>query len=275
MNYLFTVFTPVYNGAETFHRVFESLQNQTYKNFEWIIVNDGSTDNSDELINQCTSSVNWDIKYLKQENMGKHIAWNKALEYAKGDLFVPADCDDSFSPSALSFFNEKWSQISDYEKSKFSGINVLCIDPVSTKIIGDKFPFDNLKTNNLELDYKYKLQGEKWGCIRVDLLKQLPFPIYKNNFYPESYLWFSLSKKYSVLCFNMPLRHYYINIRGISQSRIWNKPTKEYLLVSLHYQYWFLKNFTIYVMRYSPKAILRTIASICKSCIQLVLVKCY
>lgn len=268
MNYLFTVFTPVYNGAETFHRVFESLRNQTYKNFEWIIVNDGSTDNSDDVINKCISSVNWDITYLKQENFGKHMAWNKALEYAKGDLFVPADCDDSFIPLALSFFNETWGQISDSERSKFSGINVLCIDPVSGKIIGDMFPFENFKTNNLELVYKYKLKGEKWGCIRLDLLKQIQFPNLKNNFYPESYLWFSLAKKYSVLC----LRYYYINIRGISQSNMQNKPSQEVLLVSLHYKWWFLKNFTMYVIKYSPKAILRTIASICKSYIQLIFI---
>lgn len=56
MNYKFTVFTPVYNGAATIHRVFESMKNQTYGNWEWIIINDGSTDDSDSVIKSLIDS---------------------------------------------------------------------------------------------------------------------------------------------------------------------------------------------------------------------------
>ena len=59
MNYKITIFTPVYNGELFFRRVFDSLKNQTYRNFEWIIVNDGSTDNSDELISSLIADVDW------------------------------------------------------------------------------------------------------------------------------------------------------------------------------------------------------------------------
>ena len=69
-NYKFTIFTPVYNGARFFERVLNSLKNSTYKNFEWIIINDGSTDNSDEIIKKAIKELDWDIKYINyKENI--------------------------------------------------------------------------------------------------------------------------------------------------------------------------------------------------------------
>lgn len=100
-NYTFTIFTPCYNGAKTIHRVFESVANQTYTYFEWIIVNDGSTDDSKGEIKRLISEypkLAGKVKVLEQENKGKHIAWNRAISIGKGDMLISADCDDSFTP---------------------------------------------------------------------------------------------------------------------------------------------------------------------------------
>lgn len=115
-NFKFTVFTPCYNGEKTIERVFESVANQTYTNFEWIIVNDGSKDNSGKRIAELRRQypqIDSKIIYLEQENMGKHMAWNRGVELATGDLWLSADCDDSFLPNTLEYFNEKVNSLPD------------------------------------------------------------------------------------------------------------------------------------------------------------------
>lgn len=99
---LFTVFTPIYNRKDKIHRVWESLTQQTYKNFEWIIVDDGSKDDVIPLLVSYKNQAMFPVTILSQENSGKHIAWNRALEIAKGELFVPADSDDEFVPETYS-----------------------------------------------------------------------------------------------------------------------------------------------------------------------------
>ena len=72
-----TIFTPTYNRANTLPRVFESLEMQTLKNFEWLIIDDGSTDNTEEVVSSFYSKASFPIRYVKQENAGKQAAWNK------------------------------------------------------------------------------------------------------------------------------------------------------------------------------------------------------
>jgi len=248
----FTIFTPVYNGEKHIARVFESINNQSFKDFEWIIINDGSTDNTDNLIKSFIGhhpEIN--INYISQIHSGKHIAWNKSVELAKGQLFVPADADDSFFPDTLEFFHQEWNSLSSIEQKAISGINVLCYDNETQNIIGPLYPEDGMKTNNLELQYKFKISGEKWGCIRVDLLKDRLFPIIKNSHFPESYLWLYFAKRFKVICFNTPLRRYYTTDTGIIQSCLQNKNIDE-ARVLIHYNLWFLRNFGFYVLINSP-----------------------
>ena len=264
MNYKFTVFTPVYNGEAFFHRVFDSLKLQTYSNFEWIIINDGSTDNSDDLIKSLVSKVDWDIKYIIQENQGKHIAWNRAVEIASGDLFVPADCDDSFLPYTLEFFNLKWGLLQN--KPSLSGINVLCFNPQTNVPIGNLYPSDNYVTNNLDLAYKIrpKIQGEKWGCIRLDLLKMIPFPEEnKRVYFPESYLWFSLAKNYNVVCYNKPLRAYFIEPNSLTNSV--KKRDSNKIKMFKMYHIWLIRNFGFYLLRNSKVTLINSIIYILKA----------
>ena len=256
----FTVFTPVYNGEKHIHRVCESIEQQSFKDFEWIVINDGSTDNTAQIIKDFIKNhPEIDVKFLEQENMGKHMAWNRALREAKGVLFVPADADDYFFANSLSFFHEKWTSLSPSEQKITSGLNVLCYDNDSENVIGDSYPVDELRSNNLDLRFKYNLSGEKWGCIRVDLLQQMPFPAITGSHYPEGYLWFSLAKRYQVICFNVPLRRYYTTETGIMQSAIHKKRTAKSAKVMLKYRLWFLKNFTGYLARTAPGEIIKNL----------------
>lgn len=89
----FTVFTPTYNRAHTLLRVFSSLQAQTFQDFEWLIVDDGSTDGTEELIKHWGSESHFPVRYFKQENRGKHVAFNRGVREATGQFFLPLDSD--------------------------------------------------------------------------------------------------------------------------------------------------------------------------------------
>ncbi|MGB8492084.1 MAG: hypothetical protein WCE64_13590, partial [Bacteroidales bacterium] len=142
-------------------------------------------------------------------------------------------------------------------------INVLCLDNDSDNIVGKPFPTDGMITNNLELDYRYKMSGDKWGCIRLDLVKDNPFPSIKGKYYPENFLWYGLSKKYNIICFNKPLYRYYTTFTGISQTEL-NKTSLIPSRIRLKYKTWIISNFGYYILVHSPIDFLRISASIVK-----------
>jgi len=249
--YSFTIFTPIYNRCKVIHRVWESLNKQTYKNFEWIVVDDGSQDEIQDILFKYKNIATFPMSIIQQVNSGKHVAWNNAIKQAKGELFVPADSDDRFIDNTLDFFISKWNEIDINERNEFSGINVLCKNSTNGNIIGNLFPADGFISNNLDLVFKYKIEGEKWGCIRTDVLRKRPFPNVKGSYFSENYIWLYLARKYNVKCFNEPLRVYYPpdNIALSSKSSI----IKKYFvgsLTKLEYFKWHLRVNNDYIRKY-------------------------
>lgn len=209
---LFTVFTPVYNRRATLHRVFDSLCAQTRSDFEWMVVDDGSTDGVGEQLQDYRARAAFPVRVATQPHAGKHVAWNRALMLARGELFVPADSDDRFVPDTLERFGELWLSIPPEERERFSGVNVLCRDARTGAIVGTPFPRSPMVSDNLELVYVHRVTGEKWGCARTDVLREFPFPAapaLRGTQVHESYVWFSLARRYRVLCANEQLRLYY------------------------------------------------------------------
>jgi len=248
--YKFTVFTPVYNRKHTIHRVWESLKQQTFKDFEWIIVDDGSTDNVLPLLKEYKHEANFPVTILTQENKGKHFAWNRAVKIAKGELFLPADSDDAFVPETLERFQFHWKNIPKDQRCKFSGINCLCKDPETGEIVGDKFPQSPLISNNLELYYKYKVRGEKWGCIKTDILKVYKFPTdFYSTHYPESYIWFQIARKFQNICINEPLRYYHQDSGNTITHKL-AKDIKKSAPVLFHYKIWDLNTNLDFYFKY-------------------------
>ena len=177
-----------------------------------------------------------------------------------GPECLPADADDAFLPETLDFFFKKISSFSVTDLNAISGINVLCLDNDSDNIVGDTYIEDGYVTNNFELKYKFNLNGEKWGCIKLALLKQYPFPEVKHSNYPEDYVWFTLSKKYRVICYNKPLRRYYTTNNGITSiQRVRNKSERK---VYIRYYSWLLFHFGIRILIYSPKRFFKHILRI-------------
>ncbi len=207
--YTFTVFTPTYNRAHTLHRVFESLKAQTYKDFEWSIVDDGSTDNTSQLVAEWQTQVDFPIWYIYQENQGKNSAFNRGIEAANGELFLNLDSDDACIPEALDRFKYYWDLIPENEKPRFSAVTSLC-SYENGEIVGKRFPSDITDSEYLEMRYRFKVTGEKWGFQRTDVLKEIKFVNDTNdNFVPEGVLWAAIAKKYKTRYVNESLRIYY------------------------------------------------------------------
>lgn len=100
-DYTFTVFTPTYNRSHLLGRLYESLKRQTFRDSEWVIVDDGSTDQTQELVKHWQMEASFPIRYFWQPNSGKHVAYNRGLQEARGFLFADIDSDDFFAPEAL------------------------------------------------------------------------------------------------------------------------------------------------------------------------------
>ena len=115
MNRLITIFTPAYNRAYTIHRCYESLKRQTCKDFEWMVIDDGSTDNTRELIEKWITETNeFPIRYIYQENQGMHGAHNTAYENINTELNVCIDSDDFMPDDAVELIVNFWEENKDH-----------------------------------------------------------------------------------------------------------------------------------------------------------------
>ena len=204
----FTVCTATFNRAHTLHRVFNSLKAQTFQDFEWLVIDDGSSDETETLIAQWRSDASFQIRYKYQHNQGKHIAINLGIKLARGDLFLIADSDDAFLPTALEVFNEAWLAIPKTLRNDFMGVTGLCVTD-DGRIVGDRFPEDILDTTSLEVSYRHRVGGEKWGFCRTDIMRQFPSPSINGlPFFSESVIWHAIGRRYVTRFINKPLRVY-------------------------------------------------------------------
>lgn len=208
-DYLFTVFTPTYDRAHTLDRVYNSLLKQSFTDFEWLIVDDGSIDNTEEVIKAWTQSAPFPIRYYYQENGGKHRAFNHGVNEARGNLFLTLDSDDELVPTALETLKDYWDSIPFETKHEYSAVTGLCVNQ-NGDIVGSRFPTEDwIDSNSIEIRAKYGVTGEKYGFQRTDYLRKYPFPeIEGEKFISESIVWNRMAK-WKTRYINKVLRVYY------------------------------------------------------------------
>ncbi|MGX7595069.1 glycosyltransferase family 2 protein [Planococcus plakortidis] len=198
-----TIFTPTYNRGYTLERLYKSLLRQTNKNFEWVIVDDGSTDNTRELVSEWINDGFISIRYLYQVNRGKHIAHNLGVEHANESLFTCLDSDDWFYDDTVEFVLNLYSSLAD--KNSLAGI--IGIDTYSDKkIVGNTFPSDVKFSNWKDLNFKHQLKGDKAIFFVTSVIKKVPFPNNEDKHMPPSYQLYNINSNYKFALTNKELK---------------------------------------------------------------------
>lgn len=233
-----TIFTPAYNRAHTLPRTYESLLQQDCKDFIWMIIDDGSSDHTAELVQNWMNQDNgFEICYIYKENGGMHTAHNTAYENINTELNVCIDSDDKLAKGAVKKILEKWNQVKD---KSYAGIIGLDAD-FGGRIIGQ--PFDEGLTETTLMEY-YAAggTGDKKLVYRTDVINQYPpYPVFEGEKYVAlAYKYRLIDQKYKlavlneVLCnveyqpdgsSNSMLRQYVRNPKGFA---FWRKVCMEY-----------------------------------------------
>jgi len=181
-----TVMTATFNRAHTLPRVYASLREQTFRHFEWIVVDDGSTDPTPQLIQEWRANSSFPILYLRQENLGKHVAENRAVAMAHGRFVVALDSDDWLLPDALHRLRQVWDSIPVQHRDGFLGVAGRCAFPDGTKI-GSDAPVHFLDSEEIELRWRFRIMGDNAGMNRTDILRAFPTPEFENEkFVPDA-----------------------------------------------------------------------------------------
>lgn len=192
---MITIFTPTYNRAYILPKLYESLCNQSSKDFEWLVVDDGSTDETSELLKNWQTENKITINSIYRENGGKSTAINLGVQNAKGKLFFIVDSDDFLTANAVETI------LTDEKKSLHENI--------AFSVAGYCYRRRNYRTgsvisssdlalpgcaSSLELAFKYKMAGDKAEVFYTDVLKKFPFPDLPNNkFVPEALVWYRIA----------------------------------------------------------------------------------
>lgn len=188
-----TVFTPTYNRGYIIENLYRSLQRQSFTDFEWLVVDDGSSDNTEELFKIWSNENNiFEIRYYKKQNGGKHRAINFGLDKANGELFFNVDSDDYLTDDALEKIN-KWEKTLDKSK-KFAGI-VANLGHEKNKTINNYFKEEYLDLDLLQrYDYtengKKVLDGERAYIFYTDIHRKYKYPEFEGEkFMTEAVVW--------------------------------------------------------------------------------------
>lgn len=244
-----TVFTPAYNRAHTIGRTYESLCRQTCKDFEWLIVDDGSTDGTRQLVEQWMDRDNgFPIRYIYQKNQGMHGAHNTAYAHITTELNTCIDSDDYMPDDAVEKIISFWKE---HGSDKVAGIVGLDVT-ADGKVIGDTLG----ESGRYIHFYRKAIRGDKKIVLRTDLAKRYaPYPIFEGEKYISiGYKYQLIDQDYEWLTFNEPLvvveyqldgssynmfRQYWNNPRGFAfihnEDLLYTRNVKRRLMVATHY----------------------------------------
>ena len=184
-----TVFTPTFNRAYTLHKCYESLRRQTSKDFVWLIIDDGSSDNTKELVESWINEKEVDIRYHYQNNKGMHGAHNTAYELIDTQINTCIDSDDYMTDDAVEKIVEFWKSNRNRGLAGFVALDAY----ENGEIIGTKLPSDVSETTYFDIYNTLSVKGDKKFIYRSDLTKLYPYPIFEG----EKYV--SLAYKYAKL----------------------------------------------------------------------------
>lgn len=239
-----TIFTPAYNRAHTIERTYKSLCEQTNHDFGWLVVDDGSTDNTRSLICSLISDVEvisetefygysidspWlQVHYIYQKNQGMHGAHNTAYNAINTELNTCIDSDDFMPNDAVEKILRLWNSLSAEDKLKYSGVVALDVANQTLDVIGDILP-KNKKSTTINGYYEQGGKGDKKLIYRTDVIKSVPpYPLFEGEKYVGlGYKYRLIDQKYELLILNEPVCIVDYQPDGSSHSmykQYWNNP---------------------------------------------------
>lgn len=213
----FTVCIPAYNRAYILDRCLESLINQTFKDFEVILVDDGSTDSTEDLVQAYQKQL--DLHYIKKENGGKHTALNVGIQNAsETELFLVLDSDDWLDKGALQILKDIWDSFTNEERNIFCGIMGKCRNEEG-KNIGNLFPSNPYITSYLEFHFGGHNFGDCCECTKTSIIKKYSYPEPEGTkFVPEYYIYDQIGLIYKLYCINNVICYREYMKDGITQN---------------------------------------------------------
>lgn len=199
-NILISICTATYNRSELLPILYRSLEAQTNTHFEWIVIDDGSTDTTDQALKGLEQNASFPIRYYKQENQGKHIAINTGISKAKGTFFFIVDSDDRLPSDAIAILHKKIASIKN--NPKIAGIvGLKCY--FNKQVVGSDSLHRDAICDIFDYRYIHKIQGDRAEVFKTAILKQYPFPKFEEEkFLPESIVWNRIGQQYQMLFFN-------------------------------------------------------------------------
>lgn len=219
-----TIFTPAYNRAHTIGRTYESLCRQTSKDFCWLVVDDGSTDNTRELVQKWIADGIISIRYIYQENQGMHGAHNTAIRNTDTELVTWVDSDDWMVDDAVETIIRFWRENGSDKYAGFAGLD----QDANGRIIGAKFP-DEMRETTYYGYHDGGGYGDKKIVYRTEVLKSCPdYPLFEGERYLGlSYKFMLIDRQYPLLVINKPLVVVDYQDAGSSNmmwKQYWNNP---------------------------------------------------
>ena len=211
-----TVFTPTYNRAETLKLAYISLKKQKSKNFKWLIVDDGSKDNTEEIVNIWKKEKIIEIQYIKKQNGGKHTAYNIALKNCMTNYMLVLDSDDILIENAI-------CDLENYLKTlNMDGIWGI----VGPKILKKDINYKQIEKKSIETKLAYiykKYRGETYILLNLKIVKKCPFPIFDNEkLVPEDAIYNQLDSKYNIYWINDNIYIYEYREDGYTKAGVKN-----------------------------------------------------
>lgn len=195
-----TIFTPTYNRAYILPKLYQSLCLQSNQNFMWLVINDGSTDNTNDLVESWIKENKISIQYITTENGGKQRAHNCAVEACETELFCCVDSDDFLTSNAIEEILCHWENVKNDET--LAGVVALRGKDENTPI-GNKLPNNMVKSSLSDLYKKHGFKGDTMLIFRTDILRQFPFVVCEGEkFMGEGYVYIQIDQKYSLSLLN-------------------------------------------------------------------------
>lgn len=198
-----SILTPTYNRKKLLKRLYNSLlENSKYEvDIEWLIMDDGSTDNTKETVKEFIKENKIKIKYYKQKNQGKMSAINKLVTEATGDLIIDCDSDDYFTNNAFEIIKEEYNKYKNEEN-----IYGLCFLKYNQNNNNMGNEFKNIKTTMFDLYFKEGETGEKAIVFFSNIRKKYKHELEHNErFVTEARMYHKMDEKYKIICINKPV----------------------------------------------------------------------